>query len=53
MIPESQNVGPLSEMMIEKGSGLLNYATPINIFFDDDQVGKTIKVLLLIFNFRA
>ncbi|MEC7848384.1 MAG: phenylalanine--tRNA ligase subunit beta, partial [Candidatus Neomarinimicrobiota bacterium] len=38
VIPESQNVGPLSEMMIEKGSGLLNYATPINIFFDDVQL---------------
>ncbi len=53
VMPESQNVGPLSEMMIKKGSGLLNYATPINIFFDDGQVGKNNKSITFDLEFQS
>ena len=53
VMPESQNVGPLSEMMIEKGSGLLNYATAINIFFDDVQVGKNNKSITFDLEFQS
>ena len=53
VMPESQNVGPLSEMMIEKSSGLLNFATPINIFFDEDQVGENNKSITFDLEFQS
>ncbi|HIN03322.1 MAG TPA: hypothetical protein EYM60_08310, partial [Candidatus Marinimicrobia bacterium] len=40
---ESQEVGPIANMILKKGKNIIIDSNPINIFIDEDALGKGIK----------
>ena len=53
VMPESQAVGPMSDMMVKQGEGLLNDAEPINIFTDEKQVNAGFKSITFNLEFHS
>ena len=53
VMPETNAVGPLVEMMVKQGKGLLKNAEPINVFIDDEQVGRNNKSITFNLEFQS
>lgn len=52
VMPETQNVGPIADMMLRKGRNLIVEANPINIFVDETALGAGMKSVTFSLEFQ-
>jgi phenylalanyl-tRNA synthetase beta chain len=49
---KSQEVGPIVNLILKKGNNLIQSANPINVFIDEDALGKGLKSVTFSIEFQ-
>ena len=52
VMQKSQEVGPIVNLILKKGNNLIQSANPINVFIDEDALGKGLKSVTFSIEFQ-